>query len=164
MKLLIILSIALLCSCHAKQPDIIKTGLEGTPLPLIQLLAYDSVTHLSTSSIDPQKPTILFAFQPTCPYCRAQTRSITANANELKDFNIYMICISQFPLFKEYFNKYQLNKYPNIKAGMDNNSSFVNYFTVATVPYIAIYDKHQKLKKVIQGKSYVSTLKDIALQ
>lgn len=164
MKLLFIVGIAMLYSCHGKKPDIIKTGLEGQTLPSFDLLAYDSVTHISTSSIDPKKPTILFAFQPTCPYCRAQTKILVSNNNELKDCNVYMLCISQFPLFKDYYKKYELDKFPNIKAGMDTTGSFMNYFAVETVPYIAIYDKHQKLKQVLRGKNYVSTIKDIALQ
>jgi hypothetical protein len=75
-----------------------------------------------------------------------------------------MICVSESPLFKSYYEKYELNKYSNIKAGIDYNETFVNYFDASTVPYLAIYDKNKKLKQVLQGKNYVSTLKDIALQ
>jgi thiol-disulfide isomerase/thioredoxin len=164
MKLLFCWGLIFICSCHAKKPDIINTGLEGKVLPAFELLSYDSVTHFSTTSIDPNKPTILFAFQPSCPYCRAQTRMITSNASTLKDFNIYMICISQYELFKDYYKKYKLNNFQNIKAGTDLNASFVNYFKVETVPYIAIYDKRQILKKVLRGKNNVSTLRDIAIQ
>ena len=160
----ILLAIALLCSCQAKKPEVIKTGLEGKPMPTIDLIAFDSLTHFNTTNGDSDKPTILFAFQTNCPYCRAQTRAMTSNIKSLKDINIYMVCMSEYPAFKEYVEKYELNKYPNIKAGIDYNMSFTNYFNATTVPYIAIYDKNKKLKQVLQGKNYVSTLKDIALQ
>lgn len=160
----ILLVMTLLFSCQPKKPAVIKTGLEGNPMPAVDLIAFDSLTHFNTTNSDPGKPTILFAFQSNCPYCRAQTRDIVSNIKTLKDINIYMLCIDQYPLFKKYYEKYQLNKYPNIKAGIDYNSYFVNYFKIATVPYIAIYDKNKKLKQVLQGKNYVSTLKDIALQ
>ncbi len=160
----ILLVVTLLWSCQTKKPDVIKTGLEGKPMPAVDLIAYDSLTHFNTTSSDPGKPTILFAFQTNCPYCRAQTRAMTSNIKSLKDINIYMVCMSEYPAFKEYVKKYELNKYPNIKAGIDHNMSFANYFNATTVPYIAIYDRNKKLKQVLQGKNYVSTLKDIALQ
>jgi thiol-disulfide isomerase/thioredoxin len=155
---------AMLCSCQAKKPEVMKTGLEGKPMPTIDLISFDSLTHYNTTNSEPGKPTILFAFRPGCPYCRAQTRAIVSNIEALKDINIYMICVSESPLFKNYYEKYELNKYSNIKAGIDYNETFVNYFNASTVPYLAIYDKNKKLKQVLQGKNYVSTLKDIALQ
>jgi thiol-disulfide isomerase/thioredoxin len=160
----ILLAIVLLFSCQYKKPQIIKTGQEGNLMPTIDLIAFDSLTHFITTNSDPGKPTILFAFQPGCPYCRAQTRAMTSNIKQLKDVNIYMLCMGDYPSFKKYVEKYELNKYPNIKAGIDYKMTFADYYNVATVPYIAIYDKNKKLKQVLQGKNYVSTLKDIALQ
>lgn len=160
----ILLVMAMLYSCQPKKPVAIKTGLEGTSMPAIDLIAFDSITHFNTTSSDPGKPTILFAFQPTCPYCRAQTRAMTSNIKLLKDVNIYMLCMGDYPSFKKYVEKYELNKYSNIKAGIDYNMTFAEHYKVASVPYIAIYDKDKKLKQVLQGKNYVSTLKDIALQ
>jgi len=160
----ILFALTLLFSCQSKKPPVLKTGLEGKSMPAVDLIASNSLTHYITTNSEPGKPTILFAFRPGCPYCRAQTRAIVSNIEALKDINIYMICVSESQLFKSYYEKYELNKYSNIKAGIDYNETFVNYFKASTVPYLAIYDKNKKLKQVLQGKNYVSTLKDIALQ
>ena len=150
-------------SCHSKKQPPIKTGLEGKPMPSIALTALDS-THFDTKNIQTGKPTILFAFSPGCPYCRAQTRSIVSNINTLKEINIYMLCITQFPLLNKFYNQFELNKYSNIKIGIDYNFSFINYYKSENVPYLAIYDKEKDLKQVLIGKKPISTLKEIALE
>jgi len=160
----ILLALTFLFSCQSKKPPVLKSGLEGKPMPAVDLIASDSMTHFNTRNSEPGKPTILFAFRPGCAYCRAQTRAIVSNIEALKDINIYMICVSESALFKSYYEKYELKKYPNIKAGVDYKETFMNYFNAPIVPYLAIYDKNKKLKQVLQGKNYVSTLKDIALQ
>jgi thiol-disulfide isomerase/thioredoxin len=150
----------IIAGCYGKKPEIKKTGLEGKPMPAIDLIAIDSVSHFNTESIASGKPTILFAFEPWCPYCRAQTTSMIAQINKLKDINIYMLCTSQYSQFKTFYNKFQLQKYPNIKAGIDYKRSFANYFEQTGVPYLAIYNSDKKLKQVLQGKNYISTIKE----
>jgi thiol-disulfide isomerase/thioredoxin len=152
----------LLFGCYSKKPSKITTGLEGKPMPAIELVALDS-THFNTKNIKPGRPSILLAFSPTCPYCRAQTRSIVSNINSLKGIDIYMVCINQYSLLKKFSDQYELNKYSNIKIGIDYNESFLDYYKATNVPYLAIYDKKKDLKQVLMGKNYVSTLKKVAL-
>jgi len=139
------------------------TGLEGKPMPAISLLAADSSTIINTADIEPGKPTLLFAFETWCPYCKAQTKSLISHIESLKGVNIYMVCNTPFPEFKKFNKQYDLYKYPGIKAGVDTNLSFANYFKTSQIPYIAIYDRQNNLKQVLIGKTAVSTIKDIAL-
>lgn len=163
MKILInVLIILMLSSCHENKPKI-KTGLEGKAMPAIDLLLADNNAHLNTGNIKTGKPTILFAFEPWCPYCKAQTRSIISHIESLKEIDIYFVTNSAYPQFKVFYDKFELAKYPNIKAGIDYTYEFANYFKTSSVPYMAIYDKDKKLKQVLKGKNYISTIKDIAL-
>ncbi|MFL5786965.1 MAG: redoxin family protein, partial [Flavisolibacter sp.] len=111
-KVLIIICTAVIAGCYSKKPDIKKTGLEGQPMPSIDLISIDSFSHINTENVARGKPTILFAFEPWCPYCRAQTTSIINQIQKLKDFNIYMLCTSNYSLFKAFNKKFQLQKYP----------------------------------------------------
>lgn len=159
-RTLIILCAVVIAGCYSKKPEIKKTGLEGQPMPNIDLIAVDSVTHFNTESIKPGKPTILFAFEPWCPYCRAQTTSMINQIQKLKDVNIYFLCTSRYSLFKEFYKKYELLKYPNIQAGIDYKETFSEYFQQTGVPFFAIYGPDKKLKQVLQGKNYINTIKE----
>jgi thiol-disulfide isomerase/thioredoxin len=140
------------------------TGLEGKPMPSIALLAADSSTIFNTADIAPGKPTLLFSFETWCPYCKAQTESLISHLSTLKDINIYMVCNTPFPEFKKFYNHYKLNNYPTIKAGIDYNTSFANFFKTNRIPYLAIYDKQKNLKQVFLGKTAISTIKEISLK
>jgi thiol-disulfide isomerase/thioredoxin len=157
----IFLIIVFATGCQNKKPPI-KTGLEGKPMPTIDLLLIDSTTHLNINSIKSGKPAVLFAFEPWCPYCKAQTKSIISNIKSLKGIDFYFLTNSAYPGLKEFYNRFELQKYPNIKAGIDHNYSFARYFKTNKVPVMAIYDPNMKLKQFLIGKNYISTIKDIA--
>jgi len=156
-----ILLILSLCGCYRKKARM-KTGLEGKPMPSIALLATDSSTIYNTVNINPGRPTLLFSLETWCPFCKAQTQSIISHIMLLKDINIYMICNTQFSEFKKFANRYELNRYPNIKAGVDYNMSFERYFKSTKIPFLAIYDREKKLKQIIIGKTAISTIRGIA--
>jgi thiol-disulfide isomerase/thioredoxin len=162
-KITFIFLVVSLCGCYGKKPQKI-TGLEGKPMPAIALLAADSSTIINTANIAPGKPTLLFSFETWCPYCKAQTASLISHIKSLKDINIYMVCNTQFPEFKKFYNHYELNEYPSIKAGVDNNLGFAKYFKTTQIPYLAVFDKHKNLKQVFIGKTAISTIKEIALE
>jgi thiol-disulfide isomerase/thioredoxin len=157
---LIILCMVLIAGCYSKKPEIKKTGLEGQPMPTIDLIAIDSMSHISTENIAPGRSTILYAFEPWCPYCRAQTTSMLAQIKKLKDVNIYMLCTSPYSTFKQFYKKYELPKYPNIQAGIDYKRTFAEYFQTIGIPVLAIYGPDKKLKQVLEGKNYISTIQE----
>ena len=159
-----LLFVFILCGCYSKKPTPIKTGKEGRLMPVIDLVLIDSNLHFNTNSIPKGKPSILFSFEPWCPYCKAQTRSILSNIESLKDINVYILINSPYKDFKVFYDRFHLEKYPSIKAGIDYNGIFSQYFETSQIPYIAIYNKERKLKQVVIGKQYVSFLKDIALE
>jgi len=158
-----IILVLFVCGCYGKKPKM-KTGLEGKSMPAIELLAIDSITIYKTNSIADGKPTILFSFETWCPYCKAQTKSIISQIKSLKDVNVYMLCYSQYPEFKDFYKRFELDKYPNIKAGIDYNISFAKYFKSTQIPYLAVYDNKKILKQVFVGKTPISSIKDAAFE
>lgn len=152
-----------LSSCYGKKPAKIVTGNEGKLMPLIDIQLIDSNSHFSTKDVPKGRPSVVFAFEPSCPYCKAQTKSILSNIRSLKDINLYFLSTSTYHEFKGYYQKFQLANYPNIKAGIDYKHVFAQYFKTNRVPYMAIYGKDRRLKQVLMGKQYVSVIKQIAL-
>lgn len=158
----LILFIICLIGCFGQNPE--NTGLEGKSLPDFKLLLPDSTTYFNTSSISPGKPIVLFYFSPYCPYCRAQTKEIIEDIDKLKDIQFYFITSFPFTAMKNYYEKYQLGKYPNITIGLDSSHFVSDYFEMAGVPYLAIYGKDKKLNKAFMGKLFSSQLKKIAVE
>lgn len=150
-KLASLLLIVSLCACYGKKP--VKTGLEGQPMPELDLIGLDSTTHFNTGNIPTGKTTILFSFEPWCPFCKAQTEEMLKGMKSFKDANIYMLCGSPFPLARKFYDHYGLSAYPNIKVVVDSSRSFRKYFNNYQIPFIAIYGKDKKLQQAFIGRS-----------
>lgn len=155
--------INILCSCNVNDPKV-KTGHEGKPMPSIEILMADGITHFNTNKISFGKPTILFAFEPWCPFCRAQTRSIITHIDSLQNVNILMLCNSPLTELIKYCKQYKLENYPNIKVGIDRDHSLTDYFKLNSVPYLAIYNSNRKLNQVLIGNNNILTIKKIAFK
>lgn len=152
--------IVCLAGCFGATPE--KNGLEGKPLPAFNILLTDSITWFNTNAIPAGKPVALFYFSPFCPYCRAQTEEIIDDINKLKDIQFYFVTTFSYSLMKQYYNKYQLSKYPNITMGVDTGHFVQNYFKPAGLPFMAIYGKDKKLNKSFLGKIYTNQLQKVA--
>jgi thiol-disulfide isomerase/thioredoxin len=159
--LFVLLMISLFgCADHH---SFITTGLEGKAMPSFNLLLADSVTRFSTSAMPAGKPAVLFFFQPWCPYCKAQTEDMLKHMQAMKDIHFYLLTTAPYPLFKQFYDKYALNKYPNITAGIDTSFLSIMYFHAPGVPYQAVYDRKGKLKRALIGPSDMNLIKNIAL-
>jgi thiol-disulfide isomerase/thioredoxin len=158
LQLLLVIS---MIGCYSKAPKY-KTGLEGELMPAIDLVLLDTNFHFNTANIRPGRPSVLFAFEPWCPYCKAQTKSILSHIESLKGIDFYFLTNASYSGFKSFYEKYQLERYNNIKAGIDYTYSFGKYFKTNQIPCMAIYDRNKKLKQVLIGKNYISLIKEAA--
>lgn len=154
--ILILLPIVFM-GCFGK-PPIVKTGLEGKPIPSFDLLLQDSVSHFNTEMIPSGKPFILYSFATWCPYCKAQTEELISEIKDFKNINIYMITTSTLSELRAFSVYFKLPQYKNIVAGIDTKFYFAGYFKTNIVPYFALYDKDKKLKQVLAGKSSVISI------
>jgi hypothetical protein len=156
----IIMLLAGLSSCAGRRPE--KTGLEGKALPSFKILLSDSTTYFNTKSISIGKPIVFFYFGPHCPYSRLQMEEIIKHMTSLKDISFYVFTQWSFDEMKSFYQHYQLNKYPNIKAGVDYTNFFADYFQVQGVPYTAIYGRDIKLHKAFVGSIDSWQIKEVA--
>jgi len=159
-KISILILFISLSGCFGKDPQ--KTGLEGKPLPTFNLFLADSMTYLNTSTIPSGKPIALLYFGPNCPYSRAQIEEIINHNQSLQDIQFYVFTISSFQEMKQFYHHYQLNKYPNIKVGVDYKTFFSSYFEIPGVPFMAIYGKDRRLNKAFIGQVSSKQIKSIA--
>ena len=150
----------LLSSCSWLTPKY-TSGLEGKDLPNIKLLSKDSITNINIKSISYGQPFVLFLYHSSCPYCNAQTVDILKHISFLKTVQIYFITTDSFTSMKQYSTHFHLDNYPNIIMAHDYDAQFLDYFKAPGEPYLAFYDKRQKLKHVLLGKSDFQVIQDI---
>ena len=95
------ITVASLAGCFASDPQ--KTGKEGKTLPEFSMLLTDSNTWIKTASIPTGKPIVLMYFSPYCPYCKAQTKSIVEDMDQLKEIQFYFISSYPLPTVRNFF-------------------------------------------------------------
>jgi thioredoxin-related protein len=157
-RILISLLSFCLLSCYNNASK--KNGLINTPIPDFNILLMDSMTHINTNKIPAGNPIIFLFFSPDCPYCKAQTEEIAANMNSFSDVKFYIISTFPFTEIRDYSNKYQLYKYQNVIVGQDYAFYFGNHFKPQGIPYMVIYTKEKKLKKILLGKIDANKIKE----
>jgi Methylamine utilisation protein MauE len=139
-------------------------GKEGRLVPPFELLLPDSVTRLSAEQIPAGKPFIVFGFDPFCTHCQAETKDIEKHMALFKDIHLYYITPYSFRDMKTFYRYFKVAQYPGITMGYDLDAKFFIYFHVTTVPFVAIYDSHKRLKEVFQNSTSVEQLLQAAAE
>lgn len=161
--ILFCLASLLIISCKDSEKNEVRTGLEGKAMPEFTVLTLDSTTQIDIAKRSANKPYIIFSFAPWCPYCKTQTQELVENIQSLERVDIYMFSVSPIQELNAYAAKYGLKKYKNIILVQDPTYSFISYFNSSAVPYFAIIDSNNRLKKVFQGKSSIKSIKSAIL-
>lgn len=154
---LLISGMWLLTACMGKSPNM--------PAPKVMTLPSFNLTSanngiISTGNSPEGKSTILFYFNPTCKYSQYQTETIIKNISSFQDVQFYMFTNQQDASLNTFYDHYNLGNYKNITVGVDNNRFFENNFVANSVPWLVVYDKQKKLKKIITGSLDAKSLKE----
>jgi len=156
-----ILLVFLLQACREPLSDSPRNVDKRLPEFDYQLL--DSVTSIKSSEFKKDKPIMLFIFDPECMYCNGLLQNIIDNINDFECANIYMISYVKIGRLKEYSSSKKLNQYSNLIVGRDKSGATLKYFELKNVPFIAVYDKHHKLKASFHGVTSTSVLRNTIL-
>jgi thiol-disulfide isomerase/thioredoxin len=153
----LILSMAFLAGCSSNREPI-KTAHKGQRLPDFDLLLVDSSTYFNTSSLNNDKPVVLFYFGPYCPYSRAEMQGIIDNMDKLRGVHFLIFTTYPFSQMKAFYKKYRLDAYPNITVGLDYKNFFPDYFKTSIVPFLAVYGKNMRLNEAFEGQTPATQL------
>ncbi|WP_158618033.1 peroxiredoxin family protein [Chitinophaga lutea] len=161
MRILIIVTIVLsiiLFGCSTPKVSPIEK------LPSIRLTALDGKSTFLTDSLTEQQPVVLLWFDPECPNCDAEIRSIINNMDSLRHVQFVFLSLVSVEQIRGFVKHHQLNTYANIKVGQDTKFEFPKLFDVSSVPVTAVYGKNKALRQVFLGSAtYSNILQEIKL-
>ncbi len=143
-------------SADANLPGYIK----NPSLPEFNILLRDNATIFNTKDIPGGKPIALMLFSPTCSHCLTTISRFLAGIDSIQDLQFYLI--SPTPSITDlqaFCTQYQVDNYKNIKVvGRDADFFFINNYGTRSFPHIALYDKHKKFLKAIEGETTLTEL------
>ena len=120
-------------------------------VPPFKLLKADSTTFYTKDDLPKHKAVVIVVFNPDCEHCQHETEELIANIDKFKNVQIVMSTNMLFDKMKEFYIKYNLEKYPKIWMGRDYQWVLPSFFKFSSIPFHAIYDKKHDLVTTFEG-------------
>lgn len=99
------------------------------------------------------KPIVLIYFSPECDHCEKLTQEMVKQMPALKKASIAMITYLPIDKVGKFVQKFNLNKYPNLYVGTEENNLVVrNYYNIYQLPFMALYTKNGDLVKAYKNE------------
>jgi len=143
---------------HAQSAGDSLPYLQHPELPAFRIQMLDSSTMFNTFNIKAGKKTVLMLFSPDCEHCQHMADSMRNHMEEMQDVQIYMFSFMDLYQIKHFAAKYKLNRYKNITFGKDIDFFFAGFYSLTSVPGIAIYDKKKRFVKLFNGGAKIEDL------
>jgi hypothetical protein len=143
-------------------PQHITTGLEGNPLPAIDLLLPDSITHINTKDASKGTPTVLMYVDPDCRFCRAQLTELKSKISQLHNIQFYIFTETSIARTRRLEKSLPINGFRNLYLGIDTQNTFVSMFNPPGYPYTAVYRVDRKLHAVFLGQTDLTRIEKAA--
>lgn len=127
-------------------------------VPPFKLLKTDSASFFTKADLKKNRPVLLMLFSPLCEHCQHETEELLKNMNDFKKIEIVMATTMPFQDMKDFYAKYDLVHYNNIKVGQDIQYMLPSFYMVHNLPYLAMYDKKGKLLSTFEGTMKIEDL------
>ena len=119
--------------------------------PPAKFLLPDSVTFYTKADLPKNKQVMLMAFSPDCEHCQHETEQIIKHIERFKNIQILMSTLASIAEMKSFVAKYGLNQFQNIIVAKDVSYFLPTFYQFRNLPFLAFYDKKQKLISEFSG-------------
>ncbi|GAC1441631.1 MAG: hypothetical protein NVSMB63_09380 [Sediminibacterium sp.] len=128
------------CVTAQVKADTIPPYKKNPKIPAFRILQADS-TWFSNKEIPKSHFTIMIYFSPDCGHCQYEAKEIVRNMDSLK--KVFFVWSSYHPVneIKDFYHKYGLDKFSNIRIGRDPNYAIPSFYQVKFTPFVAVYNK-----------------------
>lgn len=151
-RILLILSFfTIVISGFAQNDSTLSPSARFRIFPPAKFLLPDSVGFFTKADLAKNKQVMLMVFNPDCDHCQHETEDIVKNIEEFKKIQIIMSTMASITDMRLFIEKYKLNQFDNIKVVKDISYFLPTYFQFHNLPFLAFYDKKQKLISEFSG-------------
>lgn len=99
-----------------------------------------------------EKNTAIVVFNTTCHHCELEAEEFAKNIEQLKHIDFLWVSTSDSKEdILNFASKYGFDKQNNFKFLHDPNFALPIFYDIRTTPFIAVYDKKGKLKKIFRN-------------
>ncbi|MGG9971772.1 peroxiredoxin family protein [Ferruginibacter sp. SUN002] len=121
-----------------------------TVVPFSIIKVPDS-TKFTKADLKKKRPVLIMAFSPDCDHCQHETKELLKHIDLFKKVQIVMISPISYNYILEFYNKYELAKYPNITVGRDPVWLIGSFYNIRNYPGLFLYNKKGKFVKAFDG-------------
>ena len=125
-----------------------RAGYEKDPnLPAFGISRVPDSTSFSNKDLDPKKQTIIMIFGPECSHCKDEMKKLLAHVDLFSNVQFVMYAPAKFSLARNFYNEFELSKYPMFIVGADPYFKLGGFFQISSLPTLFLYDKKGKFVK-----------------
>jgi len=100
----------------------------------------------TTSDVSTKEPLVLIYFAPDCEHCQVLIKQLLNKISVFQHAQILLVTFESLDAVAAFKKEYHLDKYPNIKVGMEMPVFFFRtYYDLQHTPFTALFNKNKKL-------------------
>lgn len=90
-------------------------------------------------------------FSPDCEHCQQAIENLKSQMDQFKKVEILLVSHLPFDLLKAYYEKHQLNQYPNVTMVRDGSYMLGTFYRLRNYPSFFLYNKKGNLVEAFEG-------------
>ncbi len=139
---------------NAWAADTAKPCYKDPDMPAFNIRLMDSSTIFNTFNIPEGKLFAVVFFDPNCKHCKRSIAQLLGAMETVDHIQFYFITPTHMMSdLRKFYSDNNMASYKNIVlAGRDYEFFFFNHYRTINVPDVALYDKHKKIVKLIEGE------------
>jgi thioredoxin-related protein len=131
--------------------------LQDKKLPFFKIMLTDSSSFYK-SNLKRKHSTLIVFFSPDCEHCKKFTELLLTKTGDFKKTQIIMVSALPLNFIKDFYTRYQIEKYPSIIMGKDALYFFATYYQAHYMPFVAAYNKKGELIKGWDGGTRIDEI------
>ncbi len=150
--------------CGQNRPVLAQAHKATTPtdssafIPNFSIDLYKGNKHMTKADLNPQKPLMIIYYSPTCEHCRQLGDSLVANLHLFKEVQVVMVTFRPSQEVGEYIRLCHLEGAPFFIGTEGLTFLVAKHYGVQTFPFIAVYNKHQRLTAIFRSPPMMKVL------
>lgn len=150
--------------CGQNRPVLAPVHKTSTPtdssafIPSFSIDLYKGNKHMTKADLNPQKPLMIVYYSPTCEHCQQLGDSLAANLHLFNGVQVVMVTFRPNQEVGEYVRLCHLGDAPFFIGTEGLTFTVAKHYGVQTFPFIAVYNKHQRLIAIFRRPPMMKVL------